>query len=384
MTTGISRPAGDMPGEFNQSLSVDVTEHSLPVTQEAEQRTLYHASWVDRLMEWVDRLPLPPWGSYLGLGLGMALGYFLLLLGSVAWESGFLDLNGVLLYSLLNGMTAPYLLALVHYLDKSAVAAISRFRPVMSVDDAGYHKLRYQLTNMPARTALLATALGTIYSFASLWYNIVTLEGEDPAAISPLVLILDIGYDLIIYVFVTILVYHTLHQLRMVNTIYTKYTRINIFQLGPLYALSGLTARTAIGIGIPTYIWFQAGTMSARGTSLSDVIQTVFLGVIIVVTFISPLLGAHGLLEREKQRLKDEVARRIESTIAAMHSRVDSGEGSIAPLKEVLDGLVTEQGVIDKLRTWPWRAETVSGLGLTFLIPVLIWVVQRVLERFGI
>ena len=42
------------------------------------------------------------------------------------------------------------------------------------------------------------------------------------------------------------------------------------------------------------------------------------------------------------------------------------------------------QGVIDKLRTWPWRTETVSGLGLAFLVPILIWIIQRVLERLGL
>jgi hypothetical protein len=53
-------------------------------------------------------------------------------------------------------------------------------------------------------------------------------------------------------------------------------------------------------------------------------------------------------------------------------------------LKETLDGLVTEQGVIDRLRTWPWRTETMRGLGLAFLLPIIIWAVQRVLERLGL
>jgi hypothetical protein len=181
------------------------------------------------------------------------------------------------------------------------------------------------------------------------------------------------------------LVYHTLHQLRMVNAIYTEHTRINLFQRGPLYTLSGLTARTAIGIGIPTYAWFQANSASAPGTSAYDIIQTVFLSIVMIVTFIWPLVGAHNLLEREKQQLQDEVGRRMEAALSTLHRQVDSGEpGERGALKETLDLLMTEQGVIDKLRTWPWQTGTVSGLGVAFLVPVLIWIVQRVLERLGI
>jgi hypothetical protein len=332
----------------------------------------------------VDRLPLPAWAFYLALGLVLSLGYMLLLLASPLWASGVLDLGGLLFYSFLNGLTFPYLLGLVHYLDRSAAAAMSRFRPVMAVDEAEYHKLLYQLTTLPARPTLLASGIGVAYTFAVFAINILNLGSLGVVEMSPLLVVQVVGYNVPIYVLVAVLVYHTIHQLRMVNTIYTQHTRINLFQLGPLYALSGLAARTAIGIAVPTYVWFQANSLSAVGTTVSDIIQTVFLGIMVVVTFVWPLLGAHGLLEREKQRLHDEVARRIEATIASVHHRVDNSElGDLGEQKEALNVLVAEQGLIAKLRTWPWRTETVSGLGLTFLLPILIWVAQRVLERLG-
>lgn len=385
MTTGVSRPAGDIPGDFNQAVGEVIAEHPLTSIQEATgTRSPYAPSWVDRLTGWVDRLPLPAWAFYLALGLVLSLGYMLLLLASPLWASGVLDLGGLLFYSFLNGLTFPYLLGLVHYLDRSAAAAMSRFRPVMAVDEAEYHKLLYQLTTLPARPTLLASGIGVAYTFAVFAINILNLGSLGVVEMSPLLVVQVVGYNVPIYVLVAVLVYHTIHQLRMVNTIYTQHTRINLFQLGPLYALSGLAARTAIGIAVPTYVWFQANSLSAVGTTVSDIIQTVFLGIMVVVTFVWPLLGAHGLLEREKQRLHDEVARRIEATIASVHHRVDNSElGDLGEQKEALNVLVAEQGLIAKLRTWPWRTETVSGLGLTFLLPILIWVAQRVLERLG-
>ena len=136
---------------------------------------------------------------------------------------------------------------------------------------------------------------------------------------------------------------------------------------------SPLAARTAVGLTIPTYLWSQVGTESSVGQVGIGIYETGLYAVLIALTFVWPLMGAHGLLEKEKERLKDEVARRIETTIADLHSRVDAGEMQYRDaLKDTLDGLVAEQGVIDKLRTWPWQTQTVSGLGVALLLPIII------------
>jgi hypothetical protein len=328
---------------------------------------------------------MPWWLFYVALGIIFTAGYIALLLSSEAWANGIFDVPIVLIFGFLNGITIPYMLALMHALDDSAEAALVRFRPVLTLDDAGYEKLRYQITTLPARQTLLAAGAGIIYTVLVILSHLFTMGGlQDSEIMQPVTVTLVWVWNLLMYMMVGVLVYHTLHQLQMVNLIYTKHTRINLFKLGPLYALSSLTARTAIGIGIPTYIWFQANALSTMGPTLYNFVQTIFLGILLLVTFISPLWGAHRLLEREKQRLEDEVSQRIEATIAVLHERVDNQElEERGVLRDTLEGLVTEQNVIRKLRTWPWRTETVSGLGLAFLLPIIIWVVQRILERLG-
>jgi hypothetical protein len=344
----------------------------------------------------VRRLPLPAWLVYLVLGVALSLLYLAPLLTFVQWETG---LAAVVFFGFLNGVTPLYLLALIHYLDDSAAAALARFRPVLTVDETGYDQLGYQLTTLPARPTWIAAGLSVVYTFSALALNTqtaqraesggtastVTGQQAESGGIAAVFVVLNLWSNLLIYVLVFVAIYHTLHQLRLVNTIYTQHTRINLFQQGPLYAFSSLTARTAIGVGLPTYVWFQANSEYGMGTSASDIIQTVFLGGLIVVTFLWPLLGAHRLLAREKQRLQDEVGRRIEATLAILHQRADSSDlQDFAAQGGVLDRLLTEQGVIDKLRTWPWRTETVGGLGVAFFVPIVIWVVQRILERLGV
>jgi hypothetical protein len=68
-----------------------------------------------------------------------------------------------------------------------------------------------------------------------------------------------------------------------------------------------------------------------------------------------------------------------------LNSRVAAGAlADNSEIKATLDSLVAEQQVIRQLRTWPWRTETVSSVALAFIVPIIIWVVQRVLERLGI
>src|SRR4030066_251709 len=63
--------------------------------------------------------------------------------------------------------------------------------------------------------------------------------------------------------------------------------------------------------------------------------------------------------------------------------RVSSGrpDDTRGALRNTLDALVIEQGVIQKLRTWPWQTEAISSVVAAFLVPMIVWVIQRLLQR---
>src|SRR6266496_981840 len=109
----------------------------------------YPPSWIDRLMDWVQRLPGPAWLFYLGVTLVLVL-----IRTIVAWSDGSLPVGTFLPLHIFFVSGGVYLLFLLHYLDDRAGAAFAAFRPVLA-DDTGYERLRYQLTTMPARPTLL-------------------------------------------------------------------------------------------------------------------------------------------------------------------------------------------------------------------------------------
>lgn len=363
-------------GEAELQNSAEVRARSSPDDFET-----YAPSWVDTLTDRVRRLPIPAWVFYLVCGLALTL---LFVVSELAYGSSIAE--AITLETVLAGSSGIYGLALLHYLDNWGGTALQQYRPVMLVEEPEYRRLLYRFTTLPARPTLLATAIGILYGVVGwLLFEENPIQGRESSSLLLFVYSVNAILYVISYMLLVVWVYHTIHQLRLVNRIYTSYTRINLFQLGPLYALSGLAARTAIGFGIPTYLWLQVNTSTATKDAVATVFEGGFLGLLIVATFVWPLWGAHRLLRQEKQRLKDAAAARVEATIAELHHRVDTRDlkdGDI--LKDVLDGLVAEQSIVDKLPTWPWQPELARGVGAAFLLPLFIWLVQRLLERLGI
>jgi len=76
----------------------------------------YPPSWVDHFIDWVERLPGPYWLFYLALGLVAGFAQTL-----VQWREGSYPIGTLHPFHIWFAGQIAYLLALMHYLDKSAV-----------------------------------------------------------------------------------------------------------------------------------------------------------------------------------------------------------------------------------------------------------------------
>jgi hypothetical protein len=342
----------------------------------------YPPSWVDRLDDWVRRLPLPAWLFYLGVGLALVL-----IRTIAAWSDGSYPVGTIFPLHVVTASAGVYLLLVLHYLDDRAGAALADFRPVLNVDDAGYERLRYQITTMAARPAFVWSLAGLVVGVAGALFLVSEAQAQAGKLFtSPIASIVDYvvsyGFD---WVIVAVLVYHTIHQLRLVSRIYTQYTNVNIFETGPLYALSRVTALTAIALLSIPYLALILGASSVvQWDSPQNVIATGFFMLVALVALVWPLLGAHRLLQESKIRRKSEVARRLEAVTDELHRRADARDYTeMVNMDHAIDGLTKEQSALDKVSTWPWAPETVRAVVTALLLPVALWIVTRVLERLG-
>ena len=179
------------------------------------------------------------------------------------------------------------------------------------------------------------------------------------------------------------LVYHTMHQLKLVSNIYATQTLVNLFDLNPLYAFSGFTSKTAVGLILFNYLWFAtAPELLSQPLGIGF---GVFYAVVAAVTFVWPLLGIHRRLVEEKQRLLMEYSQRLAATISELHGRVDAGEmQSMDELHDTMAGLEIERSALTRIPTWPWQPETLRGFITALLLPVAVFLLQFILQRaFG-
>jgi hypothetical protein len=339
-----------------------------------DQSPPYAPSWSDRHQAWVTRLPGPSWLYYAAVASVLVL-----FQAAVLWAEGAYPIGTLVAAHALIALMIPLFLALAHWLDDRASAAFASLRPALSASEQDAGRLRYQLTTLPARPALLASMAGLV--FILIMYVITDTAGSfDDLAEFPLSKALVLSLYTLVWWFIAFFVYHTVHQLRMVHLVYTRHTRANLFRMRPLYGLSGLTALTGASLAGIIYGWLAINPdLLAEPIALAIVLPLTLLA---LLAFGWPLLGIHGLLVEEKGRLTDECTLRLEATIAELHRRVDEGAlAGMDDLNKTIASLELELNLLDKVPTWPWRPETVRLLLTALALPLGLWLLQYVLQR---
>lgn len=352
----------------------DRVEYGTAITQ------AYQPSWVDRLTDRVKRLPIPAWLVYLAAAVALSFTRT-----AIAWLDGSYPAGSFFHIHILDGFTCIYLLAVLHYLDEIARTSMSEFRPVLNTDVAGYENLRYQLTTLPARSTLAWTAAGLILGLLYLPFFRSAQDLEQLKYFtSTIATIYDVAQTGLTWVINAVFAAHTIHQLRMVSRIYTMHTNVSIFDTGPLYALSRITAVTTLSMFVLTYVYLALYGNWQLGGVTNGVIAALFVAVALV-TFVWPLLGARKLLRDEKERRYSVISHRIEAAANDLHKLVERSEyAGTGDINSALDGLIKEQRLVKKASTWPWDPEALRAVVTALLLPVAIWLITRLLERFGI
>ncbi len=318
---------------------------------------------------------MPAWVFYGILGSGLILIQMLFL-----WLDGGLARAQVLLPLIVfNGASIPFLLALIHLLDRQAVTALKVMRPTMEITEAEFDKYQYMLSNMPSLAALGA-------GVGLLGFYILTEQlGSAPARFTALeqLPVFAVVFHIIdkspAFLFGPFF-YHTFRQLRLVHTITSNHVRIRLFDLGPVQAFSKLTASTAVGLVFGMYGW-----MLINPDLLSDPVSVGFLGafsVLAAVVFVWPLFGAHRLIETEKQSALHEIDLRFEDVISRFNDAVgDRDYGTVEGLNGIIASLEIQQRRIAAIPTWPWRPETAQWALAAIALPLILTVLQLLAGR---
>lgn len=333
----------------------------------------YHRSWIDRIVQWIDKLPVPSWLFYVALFLTGAL-----LNNALRWLDGSLEAGS---FIPLRFFDAGYLvlpLALYHHLKLVAGRCFRAFRSVLNASDTDLRTLEHRLTTLPQHLGWLAALLGLVQAVVSLQTDPESF-GLDVSRAFPLALLLY-PYTIVTFSSFFAIFIQTIRQLRLVNDLHRQASEINLFQLAPAHAFSSLTART--GIGLVIFILFSVLLESTNITE-GNLIGLVVAGILAIVVFTVPLIGMRERLKAEKAHMLSDTNESIQQTIGRIHNQVNSNQyEDIGGLNNALNSLVVERELISGISTMPWDPGTFRGFASTLLLPIFIWLVTRLLEKF--
>lgn len=278
---------------------------------------------------------------------------------------------------------APYVIWVRFYLDDVAGRAMDAFRPALAVSDEEFARLRYELTTLPVpltRIATIAAIVGYVVNAALLPDQIMAQFGPSRGVAAVMLAPVAI-FTLAVVIISTA---QAVRQLWMVDLIHGLAAHVNLFRVKPFYAFSGLAARTGASFVALAYFIIAMRPDIVRETPALQLLIVAMLPTA-VACFVLPLRGMHLRLVAEKDRLLAEANGRFETLLARLHARVDEEILTDAEkISHQLSSLAAEREAIARLSTWPWEAATITGFLTTLVLPLLIWLVQRVLGRFGL
>jgi hypothetical protein len=339
----------------------------------------YAPGWVDRLQARVDRLPVPMWAFYLGMWLALFAVFTL-----IQWSAGQYAVGTFSPFHMFLTGVAWFALAFLHYLDRRAEVAFNHFLPALNARREEQAALLYKLTTMPARPTLYATlAGGAVACLTLLAVPFTQLTQIFDFSDAPVSVALYYLTFLVSWMVFTTVLYHTYHQLRQINHIYTAHTRVSLFHLRPLYAFSALSARTAIAFAFILSCGIIL-TPSEGNSSVLFANAVIFAPqlALIPASFLWPLIGIHHLLVTEKERILDQNQASVERTINEVLQRManNSALDDIDELHKRLQTLETQERILKRIPTWPWQAETLRSVIATMFLPIIVWLIQQYLQ----
>jgi len=333
----------------------------------------YPSSWVDKLVEWIDRLPGPTWMYYVGATLVLAL-----LTSIVLWIDGSVPVGS---YGSIEGIFPPfvfYFLGLYHYLTRFGSRSLRAFRPLLEVGDEEIAEIDYRLSKLPRWSGWLSIGL-SLFTLPQFFTSGQAFGERTPNTFPPYVVA---GFGAAFFgITIFALILRSIRQMQMVRRLHLQATRINLMDLVPVYAFSRLTSRTGMGIILLLILGYVRDPSSITGSYY--IVAYILMAIPAIVVFILPVLGMGNRLKEEKSRVLHETNELLRTTGEKLEKNIRADDFSKAPdLSSAIGALIQKREMVEKISTWPWDSGTVRGFASTLLLPILLWVITRLLERF--
>ena len=337
----------------------------------------YKPSWVDKLLDGIDRLPMPNWLFYVLLYI-----FGVLYVHGALWFDAALPLGKFDPIWVFNGVYVVISLAMLHLLERSANNAVEKFVQLAPDKREEIELQRYVMTTIPARPALwMALVFGALMLYLSLSQpDYLPVGIHSPLAKALLIAILIFNYS-----FVPIIIYQGARLLKAVTKLYALVDQVNIFHQQPLYAFSGLSFQAS-------FFWILFANLSFFSLVIESSFYNVkaidffFWGVMMLLafaTFLIPPWGIHKRLVEAKLNLQEETSMQIDAVQRKLFNAIDKNNfKQIGGFNNAISSLYNMHEQLKSVPTWPWKPGAFRNLLSAVFLPMLLWILQELVSRY--
>ena len=334
----------------------------------------FKPSYLDRIIARVDQLAMPYWLFY--ILLFFAVGFVFNIAG---WLQGFLEPGIVKLSYFVLGTWIAENLFINHFLIASSLASLNEFKSQIGAKSAEFERLKYSISHVPSIPVNLWSLIGISTGLFTIFYMI---REQIPISDKFPILYLGIGASIGASFFFAA-GYRAVRQLRIISQLLDSIQKVNLHDLGPIYGLALFPTKvvfvTILFLYInPAFILFPEMLAQPLILLLWGFLTLSSLGIAIF-----PLRGISQRLREEKDHLIKENGLRLDLSTKALYKAVDEGEhNKLDKLERGINALIAIRNDVDTISTWPWKKDTIRWLATALVLPLGLWIIQFLLQRF--
>ena len=178
-----------------------------------------------------------------------------------------------------------------------------------------------------------------------------------------------------------ILAYQFIRQLRIMNGLFPRRLKINLFDLTPVYAFSKYTAVLALATFVIAYLTSLIFDPLTFSRSIVRVQNYLWIFAVLALFYFS-LRGLNKRLDDEKDASLKDVNLRIKAMFERIHAKFEQKSYQDAiNMEHMLSSLKTEKEIIQAIPTWPWQPGLFSALVSALFLPMIITIIQLIITR---
>jgi uncharacterized membrane protein (DUF106 family) len=331
------------------------------------KNNLKNTAWIDLLILKIDGQRIPAW-------------LFYPLLIAVIGFTNMLNFgnNSEMIPSddFFGAFILAWFLALLHLLQRLAKSTFDQFRPSFALSKGKIENFRNRFLFAPAWLGWLTLAFGVQTFATQLSFGIQ--DGLLETARFPILAVI-MGFILFAgsTSFTMYYMFNSVRRLLLIVSFHKQIKQVDPFNLDPLRAFSRYTSATAIGMLLTTVV---------NSPFITDIEGLIFFAAFILLAlavFITPLIGLRNLINDERDQNLTEVMADIKNIAQKISKAIRANEEEkLGTLKSGMDSLLTYKSELLKIQTWPWKTGTIRSFSTAFLLPIFLWLITRILERF--